>query len=166
MTWPDTFKKAYSSYKFALKILSHTSAKLFGNIVFNFTRSVAERYDSGESDVVVNTIGYNSLEVTGKEWYAQHTSEVIYQEYSNSKATCTDYLTTGRSLRAQFIDALSASATRHTPELKPETRDVAWKRLRPSISRRLLSSLCYGFSGSVLRATVFGMVSFTVFYFY
>ncbi|KAK2552855.1 hypothetical protein P5673_025801 [Acropora cervicornis] len=29
---------------------------------------------------------------------------------------------TRRSLRAQFIAALSPSATRHTPELKPEKR--------------------------------------------
>ena len=71
-----------------------------------------------------------------------------------------------RSLRAQFIDALSASATRQTPELKPEKRDMAWKRLRPFISRRMLNSLCYGFSVSVLRATVFGIVLFTVLYFY
>ena len=35
-------------------MLIHTLAELFGNIVFNFTRSVAERYDFGESDDVVN----------------------------------------------------------------------------------------------------------------
>ena len=67
---------------------------------------------------------------------------------------------TRRSLRAQFIDALSASATRHTPELKPEKRGMAWKRLRPFISRRMLNSLCYGFSVSVLRATVFTLLTY------
>ena len=112
-----------------------------------------------------------------KRWYCEHdwiqffrryrhTGTVIYQEYSNSKATCTDYLRTRRSFRAQFIDALSASATRHTLELKPEKRGMAWKRLRPFISRRMLNSLCYGFSVSVLRATVFGMVSFILLYSY
>ena len=74
-------------------MLSHTFEELFDNI-FNFTRRVAERYDLGESDDVANTIGYNPLEDIGEEWYAQHSDEVIYQEYSNcySKATCTDYL--------------------------------------------------------------------------
>ena len=145
--------------------LSHTFAELFGNIVFNFTRSVAEHYDLGESDDLVNTIGYISLEDTGKEWYAQHTGEVIYQEYSNRKANSADYLTNRWSLRAQLIDASSTSPTTHTPELSPEATDMAWKRLRPSISRTVLNSLCYGFLISVLSATVFGMVSFTVYYF-
>lgn len=49
-------------------MLSHTFAGLLGNIIFNFTRSVAERYDLGENDDVTNTIGYNALEDTGKEW--------------------------------------------------------------------------------------------------
>ena len=146
-------------------MLSHTFAELFGNIVFNFTRSVAERYDSGESDHVANRIGYNSLEGTGKEWYARHTGEVIYQEYSNRKATSADYLTNRWSLRAQLIDASSTSATTHTPELSSEAIDMAWKHLRPSISRTVLNSLCYGFLISVLSATVFGMISFTVYYF-
>lgn len=113
-------------------MLIHALAELFGNIVFNFTRSVAERYDFGESDDVVNITGYNPLKDTGKEWYAQHTSEVIYQEYSNRKATSEDYLTNRWSPRAQLIDASSTLATTHTPELSPEARDMAWKRLRPS----------------------------------
>jgi len=146
-------------------MLSHTFAELFGNIFFNFTRSVAERFDVGESDDVANTIGYDSLDDTGKEWYAQHTGEVIYQEYSNSKATWTDYRTTGQSLRAQLIDASSTSVTMYTPELSPEAREMAWKRLRPSVSRTVLNSLYYGFLISVLSAIVFGMVSFTVYYF-
>ena len=148
-------------------MLIHTLAELFGNIVFNFTRSVAERYDFnfGESDDVVNVIGYNPLEDTGKEWYAQHTGEIIYQEYSNRIATSADYLTNRWSPRAQLIDASSTLATTHTPELSPEARDMAWKRLRPSISRTVLNSLCYGFLISVLSATIFGMVSFTVYYF-
>ena len=146
-------------------MLSHTFAELFGNIVFNFTRSVAERYDLRESNNVANTIGYYPLEDTGKEWYAQHTGELIYQEYSNRKATSADYLTSSGSLRAQLIDASSTSATTHTSELSPETRDMAWKGLRPSISRTVLNSLSYGFLISVLSATVFGMVSFAVYYF-
>ena len=146
-------------------MLSHTFVELFGNIVFNFTRSVAERYDLGENDDVANTIGYNALEDTGKEWYAQHTGELIYQEYGNRKATPADYLTSRGSLRAQLIDASSTTATTHTPESSPEARDMAWKRLRPSINRTVLNSLCYGFLISVLSATVFGVVSFTVYYF-
>ena len=161
----NTFKKAYSSYKLAFKMLSHTFAELFGNIVFNFTRSVAERYDLGENDDVTNTIGYNALEDTGKEWYVQHTGELIYQEYSNRKATSADYLTRRGSLRAQLIDASSTSTSTYSPELSPGARDMAWKRLRPSFSRTVLNSLCYGFLISVLSGIVFGMVSFTVYYF-
>ena len=147
-------------------MLSHTFDELFGNIVFNFTRSVAERYDLGENDDVTNTIGYNALEDTGKEWYAQHTGELIYQEYGNRKATPADYLTSRGSFRAQLIDASSITATTHTPESSPEgSDDMPWKRLRPSISRTVLNSLCYGFLISVLSATVFGMVSFTIYYF-
>ena len=146
-------------------MLSDIFAELFGKIVFNFTRSVAESYNLGEGNDVGNTIGYNPLEGTGKEWYAQHTGELIYQEYSNSKATSVDYLTSRRSLRVQLINASSTSVTTHTPELSPEARDMAWKRLRPSISRTMLNSLCYGILISVLSATVFGMVSFTVYYF-
>ena len=146
-------------------MLSDTFAELFGNIVFNFTRSVAESYNLGEGNDVGNTIGYNPLERTGKEWYAQHTGELIYQEYSNSKATSADYLTSRRSLRVQLINASSTLVTTHTPEHTPEARDMAWKRLRPSISRTMLNSLCYGFLISVLSATVCGMVSFTVYYF-
>ena len=146
-------------------MISHTFAELFGNIVFNFTRSVAERYDFGESNDVANIIGYYPLEDTGKEWYAQHTGELIYQEYSNRKATFADYLTSSGSLRAQLIDASSTSATTHTSDFLPEARDMAWKGLRPSISRTVLNSLCYGFLISVFSATVFGMVSFPVYYF-
>ena len=146
-------------------MISHTFAELFGNIVFNFTRSVAERFDLGESNDVANIIGYYPLEDTGKEWYAQHTGELIYQEYSNIKATSADYLTSSGSLRAQLIDASSTSATTHTSDFLPEARDMAWKGLRPSISRTVLNSLCYGFLISVLSATVFGMVSFPVYYF-
>lgn len=36
-------------------------------MVFDSTRSVAERYDLGGSDDIVNTIGYNSLEGTGTQ---------------------------------------------------------------------------------------------------
>ena len=165
ITWPDTFQRAFSSCKLAFKMLGHTLVELFGNIVFNFTRSVAERCDIDDRDDVANTIGYYPLEDTGKEWYAQHTGELIYQEYSNSKATSADYLTSSGSLRAQLIDASSTSATTHTPELSPEARDMAWKSLRPSISRTVLNSLSYGFLISVLSATVCGMVSFTVYYF-
>ena len=146
-------------------MLSHTFAELFGNIFFNFTRSVAERYDLGENEDVANTIGYNALEDTGKEWYAQHTGELIYQEYCDREATLADYLTRRGSLRAQLIDASSTTATTYTPESSPEAGDMAWKRLRSSIHRAVLNSLCYGFSISVLSATVFGVVSFTVYYF-
>ena len=142
-------------------MLGHILVELFGNIVFNFTQSVAKLYDLGDSDDVTNAICYCPLEVTSKEWYAQHTGELIYQEYSNRKANAAEYLTSRRSLLA----VSSTSATTHAPELSPEAKDMTWKGLRPSISRTVLNSLCYGFLISVLSATVCGMVSFTGYYF-
>ena len=48
-------------------MLGHILVELFGNIVFNFTQSVAKLYDLGDSDDVTNAICYCPLEDTSKE---------------------------------------------------------------------------------------------------
>ena len=75
-------------------------------MVFHSTRSLSERYDLGGSDDIVNTVGYISLEGTGTQ----------VQSFIKSRVTARllARIIYGLSLRAQFLDALSASAARHT----------------------------------------------------
>ena len=147
-------------------MLAHTISEFFAHIVFNFTRSVAENYDFIKSDNLSDLIGYNALEDTGKEWYSQSTDdEVIYQEYSNSDATALDYLTTRHFVHAKFTNA--SSTEDNTTEIEGESKanDMAWKRLRPSITTSIRNSLYFGFLISVVSASVVGVASFTVYYF-
>ena len=60
---------------------------------FSFTRSVAEQSNFPKSENHSTLFGYNALEDTGKEWYAQPVDEVIYQEFSNGEAVASDYFT-------------------------------------------------------------------------
>ena len=143
-------------------MFTHTIAEFFGHILHSFTRSVAENYNFNEDENLSDLFGYNALEDTGKEWYCQPVDEVIYQEYSNSKATAMDYLTTS-SLNARLIDACSTEDNEETEETREDTA-MAWKQLRPSIFRTVSSSLCFGFFISVLSATVIGIVSIVVYY--
>ena len=140
----------------------HTIAAFFWQILYNFTRSVAEHYDFNEDENLSELFGYNALEDTGKEWYFQPVDEVIYQEYSNSEATSMDYLTRS-SVNARFIDACSIQDNEEMQETH-EDRAMAWKQLRPSIFRTVSSSLYFGFFISVLSATIVGFVSVLVYY--
>ncbi|XP_068680128.1 uncharacterized protein [Montipora foliosa] len=144
----------------------HTITEFLGHVIFNFTRSVAENYDFVENANVSDLIGYNALEDTGKEWYSQPShDEVIYQEYSNSDATSLDYLTTRQFVHAKFTNASSTEDSREEREGLCETNDMAWKRLRPSITTSIMNSLYFGFLISVVSASVVGVASFTVYYF-
>ena len=82
--------------------------EFLGHIIFNFTRSVAEKYDDFvENSNIVDMIGYNALEETGKEWWYSQPSddEVIFQEYSNAEATSLDHSTTRQSVCVELMDA-------------------------------------------------------------
>ena len=94
-------------------MLTHTIAEFFGHILYSFTRSVAEHYNFDEAENLSDLFGYNALEDTGKEWYCQPVDEVIYQEYSNSEATSTDYLSTS-NINARLIDACSPEDNEET----------------------------------------------------
>ena len=144
-------------------MVGHTIAELFGHIMFSFTRSVAEHYnlEAGENHSAL--FGYNALDDTGKEWYCQPVDEVIYQEYSNSKATVIDYLPSS-SVNARFIDASSTDDSDQAHEVG-KVRAMAWKQLRPSISRTVWNSFYFGFFISVLSATFVGVASIIAYYF-
>ena len=143
-------------------MFAHTIAEFFGHILFSFTRSVAEHYNFNEDENLSDLFGYNALEDTGKEWYCQPVDEVIYQEYSNSKATAMDYLTRSR-LNASLIDACSTEDNKETEGTLEDTA-MAWKQFRPSIFRTVSSSLYFGFFISVLSATILGIISVLVYY--
>ena len=140
--------------------------EFLGHIIFNFTRSVAEKYDFVENSNILDMIGYNALEDTGKEWYAQRSDdEYIFQEYSNAEATSMDYLTTRQFVRAELTDASSMEDSAEEIEGQCKTNEMAWKRLRPSITTSIRNSLYFGFLISVASASVVGVASFTVYYF-
>ena len=143
-------------------MFAHTIAEFFGHILYSFTRNVAEHYNINEDENLSDLFGYNALEDTGKEWYCRPVDEVIYQEYSNSEATALDYLTRS-SVNARLIDACSPEDNEETQEQREDTA-MAWKQLRPSIFRTLLSSLYFGFFISMLSATIVGIVSIAVYY--
>ena len=147
-------------------MFTHTITEFLGHIIFNITRSVAENYDFVENSNVSDLIGYNALEDTGKEWYSQPTDdEVIFQEYSNAEATSLDYLTTRQFVRAELTDAASTEDSTEEIEGESKANDMAWKRLRPSITTSIRNSLYFGLLISVVSASVVGVASFTVYYF-
>ena len=147
-------------------MFTHAITEFLGHIIFNFTRSVAENYDFVENANVSDMVGYNALEDTGKEWYSQPSDdEVIYQEYSNSDATALDYLTTRHFVHVKVTNASSTEDNTKEVEGESKTNDMAWKRLRPSITTSIRNSLYFGFLISVVSASVVGVVSFTVYYF-
>ena len=143
-------------------MFTHTIAEFFGHILYSFTCNVAEHYNFSEDENLSDLFGYNALEDTGKEWYCKPVDEVIYQEYSNSEATAMDYLSTS-SLNARLIDACSTEDNEETQETREDTA-MAWKQLRPSIFRTVSSSLYFGILISLLRATIVGIVSVTVYF--
>ena len=137
-------------------------AEFCGHLIFSFTRSVAEHYNFDEAEHISDLFGYNPLDDKGTEWYCQPVDEVIFQEYSNKEASSLDYLASS-NIGARFIDASSAEDNETTQE-PLEDREMAWKRLRPSMWRTVWNSLLFGFLMSVLSAAVAGRVS-TLFYY-
>ena len=145
-------------------MLIHAIAEFFGDILFSFTRSVAEHFDVDERENPSDLFGYNALEDTGREWYCQPIDEVIYQEYSNSEATTMDYLS-NRSVNARLLDACSTEENEQVQKVSKKEAAMAWKRLRPSLLRTVQSSFYFGFLISVLSSAIVGLLSFPVYYF-
>ena len=144
-------------------MVGHTIVEIIGHIIYSFTRSVAEHYDYDEAEQNSHLIGYNPLDDTGLEWYCQPVDDLIYQEYSNSDATTSDYLAS-RSVRATFIDACSTEDNDESTQEATEDRGMAWKRLRPSIFRSVWKSFYFGFLVSILSAILVGIVSIMIYY--
>ena len=141
--------------------------EFLGHIISNFTRSVAENYDLVEnSNIIVGMSGYNALEETGKEWWYSQPSddECNFQEYRNAEATSRDYQPR-QSPCVELENAASTEDSREEREGLCETNEMAWKRLRPSITTSIRNSLYFGFLISVASASVVGVASFTVYYF-
>ena len=148
-------------------MLIQSIIEFLGHIIFNFTRSVAENCDFVENSNIVDMIGYNALEETGKEWWYSQPSddECNFQEYRNAEATYWDYRTTRQFPFVELVDAASTEDSREEREGLCETNEMAWKRLRPSINTSIRNSLSFGFLISVASASVVGVASFTVYYF-
>jgi len=144
-------------------MVGHTIAEIFGHILFSFTRSVAEHSNFPTSENHSSLFGYNALEDTGKEWYAQSVDEVIYQEYSNSETSTSDYWTSNRP-EVRIINASSTDDSEQTREEISESA-MAWKHLRPSIFHTVLNSMYFGLFISVLSASIAGPASIAAFYF-
>ena len=136
---------------------------LFGHILFSFTRSVAEQSNFPKSENHSTLFGYNALEDTGKEWYAQPVYEVIYQEFSNGEAVASDYFTSN----LPEVRITSANSTDNIGQTKEESNEsaMAWKHFRPSIFHTVLNTMYFVLFISVLGASFAGLASIAVFYF-
>ncbi|XP_078380019.1 uncharacterized protein LOC144662963 [Oculina patagonica] len=135
-----------------------TLIEMFGDIVFRFTRSVAEHYNPEEPEYTAESFGYDPFQNTGREWYYQPVDELIYQEYSEREATSTNYLVSS-SLDVRVIDACSPEENKEMQEIqRDEDKAMAWKRLRPSALQTAFKSMYIGALISLLTATIIGTI--------
>ncbi|XP_067025264.1 uncharacterized protein [Acropora muricata] len=137
---------------------SRALLEMFSDIVFSFTRGVAEHYNPDEPEFTPELFGYNALESTGREWNFFPVDEMIYQEYSDRQDTTLDYLAAS-GFRARINDASLPNENEGIQESRPLVEAdtaMAWKRLRPSALATVCKSLYIGASISVLAATTIG----------
>ncbi|KAL9956397.1 hypothetical protein ACROYT_G037870 [Oculina patagonica] len=141
-----------------------TLIEVFGHIVFSFTRGVTEHYNPEEPEFTSESFGYDPLPGTGREWNYRPVDELIYQEYSNSEATSSDYLASSR-LNIRFLNACSPEENNEPQkDQQDEDRAMAWKRLRPSALRTFCKSMYTGALISLLTATIIGSVYMSIYY--
>ena len=137
---------------------SSTLIEVFGHILFSFTRGVTEHYNPEEPEFTAESFGYDPLQSTGREWYYLPVDELIYQEYSDREVTSWDYLASS-SLDIRVLDVSSPEENEEPQEdQQDEDREMAWKRLRPSIIRSVGKSMYIGASISLLAATIVGTI--------
>ena len=130
-------------------------AEAFGRIVYSFTRGVTEHCNPEEPEITARV--FDPLLNNGREWFHHPVDEVIYQQYSNRKATAQDYLPSS-DVGARLIDA-SSLENLEVPENQTEEDDaMAWKRLRPSVLLSVCQSMYIGSLISFLTATFVGSV--------
>ncbi|XP_015779977.1 PREDICTED: uncharacterized protein LOC107357851 [Acropora digitifera] len=134
--------------------------EMFSDLVFSFTRGVAEHYNPDEPEFTPELFGCNTFGRTGREWNFFPVDEMIYQEYSDRQDTTLDYLA-ARGFRVRINDASLPNENEGMQEsqsLVEADRAMAWKRLRPSVLRTVCKSLYIGASISILAATTTGVL--------
>ncbi|XP_078358508.1 uncharacterized protein LOC144643200 [Oculina patagonica] len=137
---------------------SSTLGEVFGHIIFSFTRSVSEHYNPAEPEYTAESFGYDPFQSTGREWYYHPVDELIYQEYSDTEVTSTNYLVRS-SLDVRVIDACSPEENEETQEhQQDEDKEMAWKRLRPSALQTVFKSMYIGALISLLTASIIGTI--------
>ena len=136
---------------------SSTVIEVFGQIVFSFTRSVSGQYSPEDAHNTVANFDYTTWQGTGREWYQEPVDEIIYQEYSDRKATARDFLPSS-NLNARLIDACSTDDNEELQSEYQRTEDqaMAWKRLRPSALYTLCKSMYIGALISLFSAVFIG----------
>ena len=145
-------------------MLGSTIAELFGHILYSFTRDVTEHYNPNEPEFTAESFGYSPLESTGREWYCHPVDELIYQEYSDREATSLDYQVS-RCVEVKVTDASSIENNEETEDVAShEHREMAWKRLRPSVIRTICKSMLIGGLISLVSAVIVGSMNILISY--
>ena len=145
-------------------MLASTIAELFGHILYSFTRDVTEHYNPNEPEFTAESFGYNPLDSTGREWYCHPVDELIYQEYSDREATTLDYQVS-RCVQVKVTDASSIENNEETEDVgSHEHREMAWKRLRPSVIRTICKSMYIGGLISLVTAVIVGSMNILISY--
>ena len=137
-----------------------TLLEMLSDIVFSFTRGVAEHYNPDEPEFTPELFGYNALESTGREWNFFPVDEMIYQEYSDRQDTPLDYQAAS-GFRVRINNASVPNENEGMQESQPLVEAdtaMAWKRLRPSALATVCKSLYIGASISILAATTIGVL--------
>ena len=137
-----------------------TLLEVFGDVVFSFTRSVTEHYNPEEPEYTAESFGYDPLQSTGREWYYLPIDELIYQEYSDKDFTSLAYLASS-SLDIQVIDACSPEENveeGYQESRQEDVKEMAWKRLRPSVLQTVVKSMFIGGLISLLAASIVGTI--------
>lgn len=143
---------------------SSTLIELFGQLIFSFTRGVAENYNPDEPEFTTESLGYDPLECTGREWNYLPVDELIYQEYSDMEGSNLNYMA-ANSLRIRVINACSPEENEVVyDEQYGEDRAMAWKRLRPSALRTVGKSMYVGALISLLTASMIGSLYMLITY--
>ena len=133
-------------------------------MVVSFTKGVIAFYNPDEPEFTTESLGYNPLESTGREWNYHPLDEFIYQEYSDRGHTPGSSYMPSRNIAVRVIDACSPQEKEETRgEQRRDDRAMAWKSFRPSTCHTIWKSLYTGTLISLLTATIIGSLfsSFT-----
>ena len=138
-------------------MVGSTLVEVCGRLVYSFTRSVVEHVNPNGTEIIPQMCGYEIVHNSGMEWYCQPVDEFIYQEYGSG----TEYFT--NLGQARLTDACTIESSGDIEQVVEDT-SVAWKRLRPSLTRTVWYSLCFGFLISVLSAAIIGILAILFYY--